>query len=81
MLCYSVFMEKLDLRKIRSEWLSLCGSCDAGLPMSCTCPDGDPRAVILKLVDHLETLYDNYDLLCCSTMGEAMEKLEERLDS
>lgn len=74
-------MEKLDLMKIRAKWLNLCASCDAGMAMSCTCPTDDPRNIISTLVDHLETLYDNYDLLCCSTMGEAMEKLEERLDS
>lgn len=74
-------MEKIDLPLIRLKWLNSCGSCDAGLPMSCSCPDGDPRNVILELVNHLETLYDNYDLLCCSTMSEAMEELERRLDS
>lgn len=74
-------MEKLDLMKIRAKWLSTCPSHDAGMSMSCTYPDDDPRHIIDTLVDHLETLYDNYDLLCCSTMGEAMEKLEERLDS
>jgi hypothetical protein len=37
-----------------SAWLDQCGSCDAGLPMDCTCPPGDPRAVILALVERLD---------------------------
>lgn len=69
-------MEKFDLSAIRGKWLSQCGSCDAGLPMNCTCPNDDPRSVILTLVNHLEDLYSNFDLLTCSTMGEAMDRLE-----
>jgi hypothetical protein len=30
-------------------WLELCGSCDAGLLMGCTCPKGDFRNTMLKL--------------------------------
>lgn len=30
-------------------WLQQCGSCDAALPMACTCPPGDYRAVLLKV--------------------------------
>jgi hypothetical protein len=30
-------------------WLQECGSCDAGLPMGCTCPPGDYRVVLLKV--------------------------------
>jgi len=37
-----------------SGWLDQCGSCDAGLPMNCTCPSGDPRSVILALVERLD---------------------------
>ena len=70
-------MEKFDLSAIRGKWLSQCGSCDAGLPMNCTCPDDDPRSVILTLVNHLEDLYSNFDLLLCSTMGEAVDRLEQ----
>jgi hypothetical protein len=36
------------------DWLNQCGSCDVGLPMDCTCPPGDPRAVILALVERLD---------------------------
>lgn len=38
------------------DWLDQCGSCDAALPMGCTCPDGDPRAVILELVERLDAV-------------------------
>jgi hypothetical protein len=34
-------------------WTALCGACDADLPMSCTCPIGDPRQVIADLVNRL----------------------------
>lgn len=37
-------------------WLQLCASCDAGLPATCTCPAGDPRAVIFALVRQIEQL-------------------------
>lgn len=30
-------------------WLNLCGSCDAALPMNCTCPEGDYRNILLKV--------------------------------
>lgn len=46
----------LDLDRIYEQWLNMCGSCDAGLPMSCTCPDDDPRSVILALVREVERL-------------------------
>jgi hypothetical protein len=37
-------------------WTALCGACDADLPMSCTCPIGDPRQVIADLVNRLAAL-------------------------
>jgi hypothetical protein len=39
---------------IRKRWLQVCGSCDAGLPMSCSCSEPDPRGVISALCDLLE---------------------------
>lgn len=73
-------MERLDLDAITKKWLSQCGSCDAGLPMSCTCPDNDPRTVILQMVNHLDRIYDNHTLLLASTMGEAVDELEDLLE-
>jgi hypothetical protein len=40
-------------------YLQLCPSCDAGLPMSCTCPPGDSRTVLQELVTALEELIDS----------------------
>lgn len=80
-MCYSVSMEKLDLEKIRAKWLNPCASCDAGMLMSCTCPTDDPRNIIYTLVNHLEDLYTNHDLLICSTMGEAFDRLEQTLSA
>jgi hypothetical protein len=37
-------------------FLNQCGSCDAGLPMNCTCPEGDYRPVMLDLVREVERL-------------------------
>ncbi len=42
----------LDLAEV-APWMELCGHCDAGLPQSCTCPPGDPRMVIVALVDEI----------------------------
>jgi len=39
-----------------TAWLAQCGPCDAGLPMSCTCPTGDPRSVIAALVIERDAL-------------------------
>ncbi len=54
--------EELDRERARvkkavsalKDLLVVCGSCDAGLPMRCTCPEGDPRALILRVVQDLE---------------------------
>jgi hypothetical protein len=50
-----VTTEPLDLDVIR-PWFTLCGPCDAGLPMACTCPQGDPRPIVAKLVAEVERL-------------------------
>ena len=41
-------MTDIDPAEIE-PWLQQCGSCDAGLPMSCTCPAGDYRNILLKV--------------------------------
>lgn len=38
------------------KWLEMCGSCDAGLPMSCTCPPGDIRTVLQEALAEVEQL-------------------------
>lgn len=45
----------LDLVEV-APWMELCGSCDAGLPQACTCPPGDARVVIVRLVDEVVAL-------------------------
>lgn len=47
--------DPLDLASVR-PWLAQCGHCDAGLPMDCTCPQGDPRTVIAQLVVEVKRL-------------------------
>jgi hypothetical protein len=42
--------------------------------MNCTCSQDDPRNVILKLVNALEDLYNNYDMLLCSSMSDAVDR-------
>ncbi len=42
-----------DPIKRAEPFLARCGSCDAGLPMSCTCPTGDYRPVMADLVDEV----------------------------
>lgn len=37
-------------------WLQICPACDAGMAMSCVCPPGDPRNLILDLVHEIERL-------------------------
>ena len=46
----------IDVEAIADEWLQPCGNCDAGFPTPCTCATGDPRPVILGLVQEIERL-------------------------
>lgn len=45
-----------DIDAIRAEWLHLCGLCDAGVQMECTCPKGDVRPVVSALCEEIEQL-------------------------
>jgi hypothetical protein len=40
---------RVDLIERARPFLQQCGSCDAGLPMACTCPSGDYRPVMADL--------------------------------
>jgi hypothetical protein len=46
----------LDLDAIEDKWLQQCGSCDAGLPLSCSHPSEDYRPVMLRLVSEIRRL-------------------------
>lgn len=46
-------MDSSELITKAETYLVQCGSCDAGLPMACVCPPGDPRAVISELIARL----------------------------
>jgi hypothetical protein len=48
--------EHLDLDAIATEWLQQCGLCDFGVLGPCTCPPGDPRALIMRLVEEIRQL-------------------------
>jgi hypothetical protein len=49
----------LDLEAIR-PWLAPCGSCDGGLPMSCSHPEGDYRVPMAALFAEVERLRSEY---------------------
>ena len=49
-------MSSEDVIKRAEPFLQQCGSCDAGLLMSCTCPQQDFRPVMLDLVREVERL-------------------------
>lgn len=49
-----------DIIKRAERFLNQCGSCDAGLPMGCTCPRDDYRPVMLELVREVERLRASY---------------------
>lgn len=53
----------MNLEDVREQWLNLCGSCDAGLAMNCTCPAEDPRTVIAKLVREVEAARERTSFL------------------
>lgn len=65
-------MTHLDLDAAR-QWARQCGSCDAGLPMSCTCPTGDPRTVIAALLAER----DQYASILAE-IGDSMSPTGER---
>lgn len=50
-------MPNSELIAKAEAYLVQCGSCDAGLPMSCICPTGDPRAIIAALLDAVKEEY------------------------
>ncbi len=45
-----------DVLKKAEPWLQLCGSCDCGLPVDCTCPTGDYRPAMLLLYREVQKL-------------------------
>ncbi len=47
---------QLDLDAVKAEFLALCGSCDAGLPMACACSPRDFRGTMSDLVAEVEAL-------------------------
>lgn len=42
-----------DVLEAAKPWMRQCGPCDAGLPMACICPPGDPRAIVARLAAEL----------------------------
>ena len=48
--------EPLYLDAVGREWLTQCGPHDVGLPMACTCPTGDFRSIIYRLVEEIQHL-------------------------
>jgi hypothetical protein len=52
----TIYQATADLLIRAKAQLAPCGSCDAGLSMSCTCPEEDPRAVIADLIAEIEWL-------------------------
>lgn len=59
----------IDLNAVIAEFLNQCGSCDAGLSMSCTCPTRDYRPTMLALVREIEDLRKIVDLVESSSGG------------
>lgn len=60
----------IDLQEIRDKWLGICGYCDAGQSMACTCAHGDPRVLISELVTEIERLAEHSTTL--NTIGWKM---------
>ncbi|BAL87361.1 hypothetical protein AMIS_21410 [Actinoplanes missouriensis 431] len=46
----------LDLNAISAEFLTVCCSCDLGVPSACVCTERDYRPVMLELVQEIERL-------------------------
>lgn len=55
----SEFSERL--KDIEAKWLNQCGACDAMLPMSCTCPEGDYRPDMFWLTTELRKAHELLD--------------------
>lgn len=57
----------LDLDAIKAKYLRLCGICDAGIGMACTCPsDDDYRNTLQALIAEVERLRAQLDKPCGS---------------
>jgi hypothetical protein len=48
-----------DILAASEPFMRMCGSCDAGLPMNCSCPPGDPRPIVSRLAAEVERLRAN----------------------
>ena len=48
--------ERPDVLTEAKPFVQQCGPCDAGLPMSCTCPPGDYRHVMVRLMEEVQRL-------------------------
>lgn len=59
-----------------SVHLLQCGYCDAGLPMECACPEGDPRRVIQELVQAVEDLSEGHAITATPSAMERIKALE-----
>lgn len=67
-----------------NTWLQMCGHCDAGLNMNCTCPKGDYRSLIhrldmarvatIELIEALcEDAEDRRDWIRCADLRAVLE--------
>ena len=67
-----------------NKWLQMCGCCDAGLTMNCTCPEGDYRSLIHRLdmarvatIERIEALCadaeDRRDWIRCADLRRVIE--------
>jgi hypothetical protein len=46
---------EVDTTALRAEF-DVCGACDYGVPVGCSCSSRDPRAVISELCDEIDRL-------------------------
>jgi hypothetical protein len=62
---YADAMTEEQLQAVADKWLTVCGSCDYGLPYDCSCPrrgeTTDPRFVIARLLQEIGRLKEIED--------------------
>jgi hypothetical protein len=62
---YKDAMTEEQLQEIADKWLTVCGSCDYGLPHDCNCPRWgqatDPRHPIARLLQEIGRLKEIED--------------------
>ena len=74
-------VQRVDLDFVEREFLRLCGSCDGGLPVTCSCSNRDFRVPLAALVNEARAAradYPDVGAIVRNAKADALEQAAER---